>query len=875
MEEHVLTSFERRLLETAAHLMQPFDHHLLAKIVRHPQRGVVNTLGKLIKQGIIVRQDQHHLYHFLDRELLDTLISSTSASRTQFIYRCLFRIISEKSCQDDQSELFQQMSWAALKARVPEAESITLKALHCAFLQVDDRRVEELLTICSEIWPESLPDAVKLKKAEFAYLNGSYSAALEMIDTLLNPDDQCRQQAQVLRVQIQARQRSDFPLFKELKRLTQEGFSPSVLRDLMVIAVFRSQELGMESLAADLLDEYCPTEADDASHKVENLWLRGRQALMHGNPAEAISTLQQALRSLKRHENRALGAHILLDIARLHGINGNILREARCLRAVQHLLKRGFRDHLQGMLTLCRMDMLFESGQLNAVAGLILQLFKDYPAFSRPFLFATSAYGGALLAIRLDRETESLRYLDEVFRNPELIPGELLTRIYFALTDPVYQNHQQLNKWQSVIRTICRESLFGVESSDERDTCDIGAQSTQSQVEFLRQSQIIFDRIMNGEGSGGVLGPENRSNQLRKALDLAERIADSNRWSRAAKLLLAIPGEKSMVVPDSAGHAALFIQDLINVNSMDEFITCVHENMRRLFDIYSGTWVVRCERSWHWCDSWGEPFGVKEQRLVMRTIDRSPVVKRAHSIQIGSLIAINIPNIILEKGFLLLRTRQQNGEGHNDRVLCELLEYLIRPIGMVRQALQLQLRKSTVWQSPHPGDYADRILGRSAGIQELRSKIRTIAGSSSTVHIAGETGTGKELIALAIHHCGQRKHRPFVAFNCSTSPESLIESELFGHCRGAFTGALQSRKGVFLAADRGTLFLDEVADLPPGVQAKLLRAIQERKVRQVGSDVDVPVDVRIISATNKDLRVEVGKGRFRERFVFSTGSDPS
>ena len=153
-------------------------------------------------------------------------------------------------------------------------------------------------------------------------------------------------------------------------------------------------------------------------------------------------------------------------------------------------------------------------------------------------------------------------------------------------------------------------------------------------------------------------------------------------------------------------------------------------------------------------------------------------------------------------------------------------------------------------------------------MQEVFDKIHKVSSSTSTVLILGESGTGKELIARAIHRHSPRKDRPFVAVSCAAIPETLIESELFGHERGAFTGASARQVGLFEAADKGTLFLDEIGELNVNMQAKVLRALQEREIRRVGGREDLKVDVRIIAATNKDLEVEVRGGTFREDLYY-------
>lgn len=160
------------------------------------------------------------------------------------------------------------------------------------------------------------------------------------------------------------------------------------------------------------------------------------------------------------------------------------------------------------------------------------------------------------------------------------------------------------------------------------------------------------------------------------------------------------------------------------------------------------------------------------------------------------------------------------------------------------------------------------IIGRSRAMQRVFEMIRAVANSSVTVLIQGETGTGKELVARAVHCESNRKNDPFVAISCVNIPESLLESELFGHEKGAFTGAVQQRHGKFEHADNGTLFLDEIGDISPGIQMRLLRVLDEKEFNRVGGNENIKVDVRIISATNRDLKKLVGQGQFREDLFF-------
>lgn len=196
-------------------------------------------------------------------------------------------------------------------------------------------------------------------------------------------------------------------------------------------------------------------------------------------------------------------------------------------------------------------------------------------------------------------------------------------------------------------------------------------------------------------------------------------------------------------------------------------------------------------------------------------------------------------------------------------------DYVPKPVSLeqlralVKSVLNLPSRDES-----RPGSSGRRLLGESQAIRQARAMIEKVARSQAPVYISGESGSGKELAARLIHEQGARRGQPFVAVNCGAIPENLMESEFFGYRKGAFTGADADRDGFFQAAHGGTLFLDEVADLPLGMQVKLLRAIQEKRVRKVGALAEDPVDVRIISATHQSLKDLVATGRFRQDLFY-------
>lgn len=200
-------------------------------------------------------------------------------------------------------------------------------------------------------------------------------------------------------------------------------------------------------------------------------------------------------------------------------------------------------------------------------------------------------------------------------------------------------------------------------------------------------------------------------------------------------------------------------------------------------------------------------------------------------------------------------------------------DYLSKPVGL--EQLRVMVRSAlSINQADEPPSVkvaaspALRLMGQSEAMQALRAQIARLARSMAPVAISGESGSGKELAARDIHAQSGRSDKPFVAVNCGAIPEALMEAEFFGYRKGAFTGAVDDRDGFFQAANGGTLLLDEVADLPLAMQVKLLRAIQERRVRKVGATVEEPVDVRIISATHQNLLDCVGRGTFRQDLYY-------
>lgn len=226
---------------------------------------------------------------------------------------------------------------------------------------------------------------------------------------------------------------------------------------------------------------------------------------------------------------------------------------------------------------------------------------------------------------------------------------------------------------------------------------------------------------------------------------------------------------------------------------------------------------------------------------------------------------------------VLLITAYSTAEQAVEAMKLGAYDYLAKPFKveeikvLVHNALEkrdLKRENLALREKAIAADGFGGLTGRSPGMQELFSMLRRVADSQSTVLVLGESGTGKELAARAIHDNSPRKGHPFIAVNCGAIPETLIESELFGHARGAFTGAVGERAGFFEQANKGTIFLDEIGELPLAMQTKLLRVLQEREVRRVGGTSVKKVDIRVVAASNRDLSEQVKEGSFREDLFY-------
>ena len=233
-----------------------------------------------------------------------------------------------------------------------------------------------------------------------------------------------------------------------------------------------------------------------------------------------------------------------------------------------------------------------------------------------------------------------------------------------------------------------------------------------------------------------------------------------------------------------------------------------------------------------------------------------------------SVSSLHFKIVAVDNGYVLLDEGSTNGTFYGD---IKIREIFLKPGTVFRAGntvMKFQPTQDILTIALSERDRFDQVIGASVPMREIFANLERVAPSELTVMIQGETGTGKEVVARAIHNASPRRNKPFVVLDCSAIPKDLIESTIFGHEKGSFTGAISSHKGVFEQAHGGTIFLDELGELPLDMQPKLLRVLENREVKRVGADRTVNVDVRVVAATNRDLRQMVTESRFREDLYF-------
>ncbi len=822
MIEAGLTPIQTQILETAALMIQPVDMMWLAKSIRKPYRGIINEAGQLVRKGLLTQGRIPGRYYFSDYRMAKRYNDMLSDEKRRLIYQQLWRAVSSEFPQKASADTLMNVVWAALKSGYEDAETIVSESLEQAFRQADDILAGHIFDLAKDAWPQKYPDPVRIRLAEHQFLRGCFAKSLRILQEIHSDDELYHRQVNVLQTRIMAFRDAGYPVVKQMHEYFRQGYDFCLLAKLVKQVVVLYQESGLLSESQELTDRYF---SDKKNYNFDYLWLSSRQLILKGNLDKALTTLQNALKAIERDAHRSEAAFVMLDIAKIHGIRGNPVKEKKCLRIAEYLMRRAKRGYFEGKLFLYKIEMALDSKNWNEAIHYIKTVLYDRPDAGK-YELAVAEYAGMILANRWNSPKHFYQYADSLFKNIRLIPGEMILKIYHSLDRlTVSRNSEKTRSIMNELQSMFSESILVSDDLDKGQDC------------FSLTDSAVTDYLRIGYSE-----PDHRNQLLIRGEEITHNGAGVWKETMFDK----------------------FFSDLMSVESEGQFIKSLKTFFQVQYRIESGVFLIKKNDAWQWNLRWGDDIRLSEQRSLIRWIEQTLAFKKSITELSDNWTAFGFPPITAANGVLLLKKSPNTISGN----INEQIHSLTGLIELVRQMLEFQSAMPVNRLFPVNRDYADRIIGNSSEMKKMRDTVRTIADSPTTVHIHGETGTGKELIARAIHFCSKRKHYPFVAFNCATSSETLIESELFGHKRGAFTGAVETRKGIFQSAQGGTVFLDEISDLPAPLQAKLLRVLQERTVRPLGSDLDIKIDVRIISATHRNLSEEVQKGNFRSDLYY-------
>lgn len=814
----MLTPLEKQLLSLSCMTSGPVYSEVLCRAVQRPLRGVVNVMGRLVSKNILIKLRWPDRYVIQSDLSQIVSVDQTDEKVRQLRAKSLLKAIR----QWDPDWRLPGIPFLLLELSFQADSKKILTVLTDVFTYyldtVQDDYVKRILHLSHDYWRNSKIPSVVVE-LEKTYLSvTSVTNSIWSTNRLIHDDD---------------------------------SFEGQCNRVVLL------QELGLSATSQKSLEELKGTGNGD-HHTGLMQWVQARQMMLSGNNAAARALLALSLKCLKRCRQHVAVSRVLLDVARCYGISGNYHREMRCIHLARSRIKQGRRPEISQLALVRSLEATVESGHIQHALQIVATLFDQASQFQwKEAMFFACCYAVRLAAC-LDRPSEAFQYAREIVASVDAVPTILIRRCQLVLSD--------LNRWyprevERMAELINRHGTLIVPDYNQTFCLPVD----ENIALFLRQSQCLCDTLCIRGETSLKQDPEQAQSLLLKAKKLSIRLGDQYRWAKSVRLHQECSHSSGDIDGDvyPAGYVA-WLNKMLNSQDYKSFVSVVQVALATITGIRSGGLLVLNQGKWRIADHWMAQNRVPGVRQVIRHLKS----KMGSVMQVDEWTLIAFPESVSSSGYLIVELDKARTSTEHYAETVSALNALIKPIAILREAFLGQRHVFTLDSLPEIRDATDRIIGQTPMIKVIKEKIRQIANSPSTVHVWGETGTGKELVAEAIHRCSIRSNGPLVVFNCSTSTETMIDSELFGHMRGAFTGANQERKGVFQSAHRGTLFLDEIADLSLPMQARLLRVIQERKVRPVGADFEREIDVRIISATHKDLKEEVRAGRFRSDLYY-------
>ncbi len=882
-------------------------------------RGVRIRLGKMERSEQLIRQFKPGLYGFCNSRLKRMIYKFFSDTERIRIHGWIYNVLVEHKTKINLRDGYHLAVNACLSNQ-KNSGTLLLDALEANISLGRDHRVRQLFRLLHRYHPEQKCSfRYWFMLGEFLLLGGNASAAygvflkafrkgkaengvssgvLSLLRTAL-----CRKKID-----------SGFSYLRFLLNLpnSQSEEQLGFVRNELIREGVESQLFGITELMSHLNTVW--RQAEESPDNEQALRAHYRQCLFEGNFSEAEERLIEILELNRTGSTLDPFCRGLLDLAVWHQYQGSIQRAFQVLKLAENQYLHTVRPDMRFKITTMRILLLVDQGKLAEAEASIIRCEQD-DRWSCNFR-AQLQYWRAMVWMRQNRQRDVFYLINKLSEVPLNGPLVVIRRLYFMLSeldaidlnirssvaarlenryrflagDCLYQqtfavfkallfqpesNRKHLEKkiehaFQTLKRVYDFDGILKLNILSIRKRTSYLSQEFENLLEisnFPDYREYQVDLLFSRAETAFQTGVDNREaiRWLIRSKRIAENLKDNRRMEKINNLL----GATYQVLSDFDCPSRILKLLLIAFRAMAHAVDSdsIEENLLSFINTLTGS-------------SGGLLFNLNERGIEFQKrwgVDVSRTLQRQSRKVIARFLRTE-KNIGLEAPGLVLRwpTTHRNSAAVFYFADCNIdVKLMENAIDTIREYAESRLKEvnnrnrfQTSVKVVDSGSVTKGLVGISAEIRKVRSFIERVSRTDSTVHITGETGVGKEVVAKAIHDPGPRKTKPFQAYNCAVAPKDMIESELFGHVRGAFTGALTTRKGIFAAAAGGTVFLDEVADLPPDTQTKILRFLQEREIRPLGSDNPVYVDVRIISATNKRLIDEVENKRFRKDLYF-------
>ena len=919
-----------QITEIAAVIQDYFTSEFIARLIRIPIRGAGIQLRKLVKKGVLEQIPDSQIFCFRDSDHRDRVYNRISNSRLLHWHRVIHKMLIHQDKQKMDVNRFQ-IAYHGLAGRIEGAVRYAVEIAGEALNAGKDEDVWKLIREIKKHFPEDsagvlLEARLRLLRGDFQ------AAVVQLVQIHNRSRDSegwgdlhWAVAAGEMRMRCGHRFRFNrfYDYFMKHHRVEAED------RIICLTGLIRSHLEGFRLQPAVDLTKYYDVLPDPVGIEQRS---RLNQALawidlVQDRMDQAEARFMEELPELRQCANKMAIAQAMLSIAWLHYYKGEMYRARRTLLLVSGLKGDLRRPFITLDLAEVQFLLSLDDGKIAEAEG-YLDLYRqvtciDELGFIRESRLDLLTFKLCLRKGDIERAAEILfnRFsIDKkVFNYNDLriilssIPdrmcrtGDLLGSVLKQGIELLKSDEQWAGGFLSEVLHIRYQAIADGGRLDCHGLRDLYLRAEREQ-DILAKYHITVLLLQMGDSklaSAGICWSgvfrelnhpllrehqadlvyyvsQNYSKKEKKDVSrilervlqsqaIAARIKDSYRIQRAQNAAGAmIAGSQAGVCVRDGEIPLLGGVDQIQVADdairLQEVAAVI---FKKLYRAESGRLIELSEFTSRSEFRWGRVEKIPESRMVLREYEKMVRSMESSREFQDRIWLIRIDFAMIPRAVLVLNIDSSRSPVRLDQV-CEQLQVIGRTLVLALDRIRSSrlggedgVMMPDVDELPSWG-----IVGRSEAVREIFRTLERIKDSPATVHITGETGVGKEVVARAIHQSSSRCHGPFLGYNCAASPEHLIESELFGHVKGAFTGAIQQRDGLFFAAHEGTLFLDEVGELPMTVQVKLLRVLQERCIRPVGADKEFSVNVRIVSATHRDLAAEVAAGRFREDLYY-------